>query len=146
MVVTGKGAGATYGLEVESSGKMSDHGCDCKRSRDDVQSGGGEGGARGQMTQITVVTAKGPGMTYILEVESSGKRSDHSCDCQGMRQRTAWMWSRRASSQITVRTTISVIIYHLERLRLDQQRDNRLQVQLWILGPPQEYLHGKLGW
>ena len=44
MVVTGKGAGATYGLEVESSGKRSDHSCDCKGSMDNIQSGGGEGG------------------------------------------------------------------------------------------------------
>ena len=59
--VTTKGAETTYSLKVESGGKRSDHGCDCKRSRDDVQSGGGEGG---------------------------GKRSDdsdHSCDCKGTR-------------------------------------------------------------
>ena len=30
--------------------------------------------------QITIVTAKGAGMTYSLKVESGGKRSDHGCD------------------------------------------------------------------
>jgi hypothetical protein len=42
-VVTAKGAGMMYCLEVESSGNRSDHGCDCKGSRDNIQSGGGEG-------------------------------------------------------------------------------------------------------
>ena len=32
-----------------------------------------------------VVTAEGAGMTYSLEVERWGKRSDHSCDCKGSR-------------------------------------------------------------
>jgi hypothetical protein len=67
MVVTAKGAGATYSLEVEKEGKRSDHGCDCRGSRDDIQPGGGEQGARGQ---IMIVTAEGVGtMTYSLEVE-----------------------------------------------------------------------------
>jgi len=44
MVATAKGAGVTYLLEVEREGKRSDHGCDCKGSRDNIQSGGGEGG------------------------------------------------------------------------------------------------------
>jgi len=47
IVATTKGAGTTYGLEVE------------------------RGGARGQ---ITVVTVKGAGVTYSLEVEREGKR------------------------------------------------------------------------
>jgi hypothetical protein len=33
----------TYSLEVEREGKRSDHNCNCKGSRDDIQSGGGEG-------------------------------------------------------------------------------------------------------
>ena len=57
MVVTAKGAGATYSLEVERRGKRSDHSCDCKGSRDNIQPGGGKG----------------------------GKRSDHGCDCKGSR-------------------------------------------------------------
>ena len=44
MVVTAKGAGATYSLEVEREIKRSDHGCDCKGCRHDIQAGGGEGG------------------------------------------------------------------------------------------------------
>ena len=46
-VATAKGAGTTYSLEVERGGrggKRSDHSCDRKGSRDDIQSGGGEGG------------------------------------------------------------------------------------------------------
>ena len=43
MVVTAERAGTTYGLEVESGDNRSDHGCDCKGSRDNIQSGGGEG-------------------------------------------------------------------------------------------------------
>ena len=82
MVATAKGAGTTNSLEVESSGKRSDHGCDCKGSWDDILPGGGEGGPRGQ---ITVATAKGAGATYDLEVERGGKRSDHGCDCRGSR-------------------------------------------------------------
>jgi len=39
-----KGAGTTYFLEVEREGKRSDHSCDCKGSRDDAHTGGGEGG------------------------------------------------------------------------------------------------------
>jgi hypothetical protein len=38
--------------------------------------------ARGQ---ITVATAKGVGMTYNLEMERRGKRSDHCCNCKGSR-------------------------------------------------------------
>jgi len=105
MVVTANGAGVTYGLEVERGGKRSDHSCDGRGSRDDIRPGGGEWGARGQITvvtvegagtttyslemegrargQITVVTAEGAGMTYRLEVERQGKRSDHSCDHKG---------------------------------------------------------------
>jgi hypothetical protein len=44
MVVTAKGAGMTYSLEVERGGKRSDHGCDCRGTKDDIQTGGGEGG------------------------------------------------------------------------------------------------------
>jgi hypothetical protein len=33
-----------YKLEVEKGGKRSDHGCNYKGSRDDIQTGGGEGG------------------------------------------------------------------------------------------------------
>ena len=43
MVVTAEGPRMTYKLEVERGGKRSDHGCDCKGSRDNIQSGGGEG-------------------------------------------------------------------------------------------------------
>jgi len=56
-IVTTKGAGTTYSLEVERGGKMSDHSCDYKGSRDNIQAGTGEG----------------------------GKRSDHSCDYKGRR-------------------------------------------------------------
>ena len=42
MVVTAKGAGMTYRLEVEREGKRSDYGCNCKESRDNVQLGAGE--------------------------------------------------------------------------------------------------------
>jgi len=55
---------------------MSDHSCDHKGTRDDIQTGGGEV-ARGQ---ITVVTAKGGGTTYSLDVEQESKWSDHSQD------------------------------------------------------------------
>jgi len=96
----------TYLLQVESSGNRSDHGCNCKGSRDNIQSGGGERGQedksqlrlqreQGQHTdwrwravargQIMVVTAKGAGTTYSLEVEREGKRSDHHCNCKGTR-------------------------------------------------------------
>ena len=92
--MTVKGARVTYSLEMKSGGKGSDHGCDCKRSRGDIQTGGGErwqevrsllrlqreqgqhtvwrwrGGARGQ---ITVVTTKEGGTTYSLEVERGGE-------------------------------------------------------------------------
>ena len=44
MVATAEGAGMTYRLEVESGGKRSDHHCNYKGSRDNIQSGGGEGG------------------------------------------------------------------------------------------------------
>ena len=43
-IATTKGAGTTYSLEVERGGKRSDHSCDHKGSRDDIQSEGGEGG------------------------------------------------------------------------------------------------------
>jgi len=106
MVVTAKGAGTTYSWVLESSGKWSDHSYNCRGSRDDIQSGGGEGeqevrsrlqlqreqgqhticrwkvGARGQ---IMIVTAKGAGVAYGLEMERGGKRSDHHCDCKGSR-------------------------------------------------------------
>ena|ERR1700722_3828096 len=74
--VTAKGAGTTYNLEVErecngvisrmrlqkeqeqrtnwrwrGSAMGSDHGCECKRIRDEVPSGGGEGW--GQITDAT---------------------------------------------------------------------------------------------
>jgi len=42
-VATVKRAGTTYSLEVEREGKRSDHICDFKGSRDDIQSEGGEG-------------------------------------------------------------------------------------------------------
>jgi hypothetical protein len=42
MVATVKGAEMTYRLEVEQEGKRSDYGCNCKGSRDDIQSVGGE--------------------------------------------------------------------------------------------------------
>ena len=35
--------------------------------------------------QITVATVKGAGITYSLEVEREGRRSDHNCDCNGSR-------------------------------------------------------------
>ena len=79
-VATTKGAGTTYSLEVERGGKRSDHSCDYKGRRDNIQSGGGEGWGRGQ---VMVVTAMGPRMTYLLKVERGGMRSDHSCDCKG---------------------------------------------------------------
>ena len=44
MVATAEAAGMTYSLEVEMGGKRSDHGCDCRGSREDIQSGGGEVG------------------------------------------------------------------------------------------------------
>jgi hypothetical protein len=44
MVGTTKGVGTAYSLEVEKGAKRSDHSCDYKGRRDDVQSGGGEGG------------------------------------------------------------------------------------------------------
>jgi hypothetical protein len=44
MVATAKGAEMMYSLQVEREGKRSDHSCDCKGSRDDIQAGGGEGG------------------------------------------------------------------------------------------------------
>src|ERR1700719_384562 len=58
-------------------GMGSYHRCDYKGSRDDVQSGGGEGTRRGQ---ITDATAKGAGTTYPLEAEK-----DHD----GVRDATA---------------------------------------------------------
>jgi len=98
----------TYSLKVESGDKMSDHGCNCKGTKDDVRAGVGErsrgqimiatakgtnniqsgGGVGGQVPsgQITVATAKGPRMTYFLEVERAGKRSEHGCDCKGSRE------------------------------------------------------------
>jgi len=36
-IVTVKGARTTYKLEVERGGKRSDHGCNCKGTKDDVQ-------------------------------------------------------------------------------------------------------------
>ena len=42
LVVTAKGAGTTYSLEVERGCKRSDHGCNCRESRDDIRPGGGE--------------------------------------------------------------------------------------------------------
>jgi hypothetical protein len=53
------------------------------------------------------------------------------------------MWSRRASGQITGTTMISVTIYHLDAIVI---RSTEVEVQLWILGTPQEYLYRKLGW
>ena len=44
-----------YSLEMKSDGKRSDHGCDCKWSRGNIQS----------------------------EVESGGKMLDHSCNGKG---------------------------------------------------------------
>jgi hypothetical protein len=41
---TVKRAGTTYMLEVEGEGRRSDQGCDCKGGRDNVRTGGGEGG------------------------------------------------------------------------------------------------------
>jgi hypothetical protein len=35
-----------------------------------------------------IVTAKGPRMTYFLEVERGGNRSNHSCDSKGSRDDT----------------------------------------------------------
>jgi hypothetical protein len=81
MIVTANGAGATYSLDVQMGGKRSDHSCNCRGSRDAIQSGG-RGGARGQ---ITVVTLKGARVTYSLEVEREGKRSEHGCACKGSR-------------------------------------------------------------
>jgi len=43
MIATLKGARTTYKLEVEQEGKRSDHGCNCKGSRDNILPGGGEG-------------------------------------------------------------------------------------------------------
>src|SRR5207244_3015066 len=43
---TAEGAGTTYGLEVERENNGSDHGCNCRGSGDDVQTGGGEGAQR----------------------------------------------------------------------------------------------------
>jgi len=33
-----------------------------------------------------VATGKGAGMTYSLQVERGGKRSDHNCDCKGSQE------------------------------------------------------------
>jgi hypothetical protein len=67
---------------------VSDHGCDCKRSRDDILAGEDNGvrsqirlqgsrdnalagGAKGaRWSQITDATAKGAGKTHFLEVKS----------------------------------------------------------------------------
>ena len=91
---------------MESGGKRSDHDCDCKGSRGGIWSGDGEGGQEvrsplqlqreqgqhmtwrwkgGARAQIMVVTSKGAGATYGLEVEREVKRSDHGCDCKGSR-------------------------------------------------------------
>src|SRR2546421_361861 len=49
--------------------------CGCKGSRDDALPGGGEGARWGQVTDAT---AKGAGMTHLLEVER---------ECDGIRLR-----------------------------------------------------------
>ena len=56
----------------------SDHGCDCKGSRDDIQTGGGEGWGH-----ITDATTKGAGMTYILEVERERNGYDMDATTKG---------------------------------------------------------------
>ena len=56
--MTVKGARTTYKLEAER-------------------------GARGQITLATAKVPRMTIMTYILEVERGGKRSDHDCDCKG---------------------------------------------------------------
>jgi len=37
MIATVKGARTTYNLEVERGGKRSDHSCDCKGTKHDIQ-------------------------------------------------------------------------------------------------------------
>ena len=44
MIATVTGARTTYKLEVERGGKRSDHGCNCKGTKDDILPGGGDGG------------------------------------------------------------------------------------------------------
>jgi len=63
MVATAKGAGTTYTLEVEREGKRSDHNCNCKGVRNDIQTGSGEDKSSDHSCN------KGGGMTYSLEVE-----------------------------------------------------------------------------
>jgi hypothetical protein len=55
-------------------------GCDCRRGRDDAQTGDGEGRKRGQ---ITVVTERGRDDERPEGGRKRGKRSYHSCECKG---------------------------------------------------------------
>jgi hypothetical protein len=59
-----KGAGMMYSLEMERECKRSDHGCNCRKGRHNVPSGG--------------------------EREYKSKRLNHSCDWKGGRQHTNW--------------------------------------------------------
>jgi hypothetical protein len=70
----------------------SDHGCDCKGSRDDIQTGGGEGWGH-----ITDATTKRAGMTYTLEVERERDGVRSWMRLQKDRRHTAWRWSAMGS-------------------------------------------------
>jgi hypothetical protein len=58
----------------------SDHGCDCKGSREDALPGGGKGARWGQ---IMDAPANEAGTTHFLEVEKERDGSDHRCNCEG---------------------------------------------------------------
>jgi hypothetical protein len=74
MDVTTQGARTTHILEVEESVMRSGHGCECKGSKNDAQTGGGEAV---RWRQITDATGKGAGTTHWLKTdwERDGVRS-----------------------------------------------------------------------
>jgi hypothetical protein len=147
MDATANGARTTHLLEMWGVIK-SDHGCDCKRSRDDTLAGG-EGGAtvRSQMrmqkeqVQLTIWRERGSvmGSDHRRDCKES-KGNLHSGDGEGARcrqitdvtengaeQRTCWIWWRCRESAMDLFPDTSQ-----KGIETTHILDDRNGVRLWM--------------
>jgi hypothetical protein len=61
-------------------------------------------------------------MTYSLQAEREGKKSDHGATSKGEEQRTAWRWRGRAKDQTTV-AIVEVETMHLLEVEEGKRSD-----------------------
>src|SRR5204862_335194 len=87
-----------YRLEVEREGERSDHGCDRRRGRDDVQAGGGEEG-REVRSRMRPSKRQGRRTNWRWRGRREVRSRMRPSTKQG--RRTSWRWRGRARGQIT---------------------------------------------